>query len=289
MTRDDLNSIVRLAGIKNNIVETEGWSQPPQENPGVLRSTDGTPVKNTSGLEWSAGSQPSTNPPTKDQNIPVFFIPTHYHKTNIGKDIQLMMTEPGVFWHQVPNRKWDSNKETENPYLIKRFLPPEYSSASWDDLIKVTRPGLDNRLSVDGEIDTDGKIWAYDKRTDWFNAWKSEKTKWNPEIIKHGAYEFPPSAPWQEPAQTGSATIGSNKPETASGKISTQPFSSPEINIQGGSGSDMSGNVSHRDAIAASDRAYYERQARYAVEVGKIGQETFYRVRYLMKKRNSSN
>jgi len=51
----------------------------------------------------------------------------------------------------------------------------------------------------------------------------------------------------------------------------------------------LSGDVSHRDAIAAREREHYERGARYAVEVGKIGQETFYRVRYLMKKRNSSN
>ena len=72
----------------------------------------------------------------------------------------------------------------------------------------------------------------------------------------------------------------------------TTPTTAGNQGSSSGSSSDkppLSGDVSHRDAIAASDRAYYERGARYAVEVGKIGQETFYRVRYLMKKRNSSN
>jgi len=194
---------------------------------------------------------------------PRWLIPTHYHKTNFGKDTQLMMTEPGVFWHQVPNPQWNSNKDTENPYLMKRFLPPEYSSASWDDLIKVTRPGLDNRLSVDGEIDVDGKIWAYDKGTDWFNAWKSGKTKWNPEIIQRGAYASPPSVLWQEPAQTDPAAIGSNQP-AASSSISTQSVPSSKINI-----SSTQGNK--------------------PVKVGIIDDNTFARVRYLMNKNATLN
>jgi hypothetical protein len=74
-------------------------------------------------------------------------------------------------------------------------------------------------------------------------------------------------------------------------KPTTPPTTGNQVSSSGsGSGkTSLSGDVPHRDAIAASDRAYYERGARYAVEVGKIGQETFYRVRYLMKKRNSSN
>jgi len=74
-------------------------------------------------------------------------------------------------------------------------------------------------------------------------------------------------------------------------KLTTTTTTGNQVSSAGSSSDKppLSGDVSHRDAIAASDRAYYERGARYAVEVGKIGQETFYRVRYLMKKRNSSN
>ena len=57
----------------------------------------------------------------------------------------------------------------------------------------------------------------------------------------------------------------------------------------GSSRNSLTGTVSHSDAIAAGDRAYYERGARYAFAPGEISQRTFYRIRYLMKKRNSGN
>jgi hypothetical protein len=61
MTRDDLNSIIRLAGIKRNISEVEGISPPPNDNPGVLRSSDGKPVGSSDpDINWSAGSASST-------------------------------------------------------------------------------------------------------------------------------------------------------------------------------------------------------------------------------------
>ena len=88
----------------------------------------------------------------EDSEAPKNFVPTHFHKTNLGSKDPLMMTEPGVFW----------SKSGGN---ITRFVPKD-----WDPVAS-TKPGLDNRLSVDGEI-VDGKFMEYPSGKTWKDGFK---------------------------------------------------------------------------------------------------------------------
>lgn len=88
----------------------------------------------------------------EDSEAPKNFVPTHFHKTNLGGKDPLMMTEPGVFW----------SKSGGN---ITRFVPKD-----WDPVAS-TKPGLDNRLSVDGEI-VDGQYMEYPSGKTWKDGFK---------------------------------------------------------------------------------------------------------------------
>ena len=88
----------------------------------------------------------------EDSEAPKNFVPTHFHKTNLGSKDPLMMTEPGVFW----------SKSGGN---ITRFVPKD-----WDPVAS-TKPGLDNRLSVDGEI-VDGQYMEYPSGKTWKDGFK---------------------------------------------------------------------------------------------------------------------
>ena len=89
----------------------------------------------------------------EDPDAPKNFVPTHFHKTNFGGKDPLMMTEPGVFW----------SKSGGN---ITRFVPKD-----WDPVAS-TKPGFDNRLSVDGEI-IDGNYMEYPGGKTWKDGFKS--------------------------------------------------------------------------------------------------------------------
>jgi hypothetical protein len=88
----------------------------------------------------------------EDSEAPKNFVPTHFHKTNLGGKDPLMMTEPGVFW----------SKSGGN---ITRFVPKD-----WDPVAS-TKPGLVNRLSVDGEI-VDGQYMEYPSGKTWKDGFK---------------------------------------------------------------------------------------------------------------------
>lgn len=61
MKIDDLTSIIRLSGIKRNIAE-DGMSPPPLDNPGELTTSDGTPVKDSSGVPIKTGTASAAAP-----------------------------------------------------------------------------------------------------------------------------------------------------------------------------------------------------------------------------------
>ena len=98
----------------------------------------------------------------KEASAPISFVPTHFHKGNLGNKLPIMMTEPGVFW-------WEGgNQGGEGDVGGSRIVPWQGDAEN--------RSGW-NPASIDGVI-KDGKYIDFPEGVTWkqFQATQASDT-----------------------------------------------------------------------------------------------------------------
>ena len=242
--------------------------------------------------EFDGDTGTGSQPPTKDPNTPTTFIPTHYHATITGGKDPLMMTKPGEFWVKTRDG-------------ITRFVPK-----GWD-VEAVTKPGFDQRLSVDGEIDADGNFRKYGKGNTWVTAVNSSESTWSPARVtgaypsaasgtSSGATNAPPAAPagGDSPAPVATTSqVATTVPVATTSRIDPSDNPNPNPIITANQISGTSSGVEPAGGASAGGTTTADRPqsapttttttspGSQRVPVGTTDQTMFDRVKYLMNKR----
>ena len=111
------------------------------------------------------------------ETAPNSIVPTHFHKSNIGTSLPLMMTEPGIFWWETSSSEGERGGGGRS---IQRWQGNTESRSKW------------NPASVDG-VYVDGKPVEFPEGVTW-KTYKPEAVAKPPEAVNPPVVAKPPEA-----------------------------------------------------------------------------------------------
>ena len=130
------------------------------------------------------------------ETAPNSIVPTHFHKSNLGTSLPLMMTEPGIFWWETSSSEGERGGGGRS---IQRWQGNTESRSKW------------NPASVDG-VYVDGKPVEFPEGVSW-KTYKPEAVVPPPVAITRG--NTAPEAPKETPPVVANPPKAVNPPVVA--------------------------------------------------------------------------
>ena len=154
------------------------------------------------------------------ETAPNSIVPTHFHKSNIGTSLPLMMTEPGIFWWETSSSEGERGGGGRS---IQRWQGNTESRSKW------------NPASVDG-VYVDGKPVEFPEGVTW-KTYKPEAVAKPPDAVAKPpeAVAKPPEAVAKPPeavAKPPEAVKQSTKPTPASNSDHTAKLNALSLQLQ---------------------------------------------------------
>ena len=126
------------------------------------------------------------------ETAPNSIVPTHFHKSNLGTSLPLMMTEPGIFWWETSSSEGERGGGGRS---IQRWQGNTESRSKW------------NPASVDG-VYVDGKPIEFPEGVTW-KTYKPEAVT-NPPVVAK-----PPEAVAKPPVAVTNPPVAVTNPPVA--------------------------------------------------------------------------